>query len=53
MCSLCITAAALSAAGPSSGAGLIAVAANQLRTLKRWFSRGRAALVGQNRCPSS
>ena len=53
MCPLCIAAAAHSAAGASSGAGLIAVAANQLRSLKRWFSRGRAAPVGQNRYPSS
>jgi hypothetical protein len=37
MCPLCITTAALSAAGATSGAGVIAVAASRWRTLKRWF----------------
>jgi len=37
MCPLCITTAVLSAAGATSGAGLIAVAASRWLTLKRWF----------------
>jgi hypothetical protein len=37
MCPLCITAAALSAAGAASGAGVIAVAASRWRTVQRWF----------------
>ena len=39
MCPLCVTTAALSVAGASSGAGMIAIAASRWRTLKRWFCR--------------
>jgi|HubBroStandDraft_6_1064221.scaffolds.fasta_scaffold167505_2 hypothetical protein len=53
MCPICIMAATLSAAGATSGVGLIAVAANQLRTLmKRWFGRERTELAGRKRYPS-
>ena len=38
MCPVCITTAVLSAAGATSGAGVIAVAAGKWRTLRRWFS---------------
>jgi hypothetical protein len=41
MCPLCITTAALSAAGAASGAGVLAVAANKWRTLQRWFGAWR------------
>ncbi len=44
MCPVCITTAALSAAGATSGAGVIVVAASKWRTLRRWISRGRAVL---------
>jgi hypothetical protein len=37
MCPLCITTVALSAAGATSGMGVIAVAASKWRTLQRWF----------------
>jgi hypothetical protein len=37
MCPLCITTAALSAAGATSGMGVITVAASKWRTLQRWF----------------
>jgi hypothetical protein len=36
MCPLCVTSAALSVAGASSAAGLIATAAAKWRTLQRW-----------------
>jgi hypothetical protein len=39
MCPVCITTAVLSAAGATSGAGLIAAAAGKWRTLQCWFSR--------------
>ena len=38
MCPVCITTAVLSAAGATSGAGVIAVAAGKWRALRRWFS---------------
>jgi hypothetical protein len=38
MCPVCITTAVLSAAGATSGAGVIAVAAGKWRTLRRWVS---------------
>ena len=38
MCPLCITTAVLSAAGATSGAGVVAVAASRWRTWQRWFS---------------
>jgi hypothetical protein len=44
MCPLCITTAALSAAGATAGAGVIAAAASNWRTLRRWlcgYSRRR------------
>ena len=47
MCPLCITTAMLSAAGATSGAGVIAVAANKWRILKHCFRRGRPVLLGQ------
>jgi hypothetical protein len=47
MCPICITTAALSAAGATSGAGVIAVTASKWRTLKRWFRCGRAARVAR------
>jgi len=37
MCPLCITTAALSAAGAASGAGVIAVAASRWRIVQRCF----------------
>jgi hypothetical protein len=50
MCPLCITTAAvLSAAGATSGAGAAVVAATRWRAVKRWFGRGRDALMGQKR----
>jgi len=39
MCPLCITTAALSAAGASSGAGALALLARKWRTLRRWLLR--------------
>lgn len=36
MCPLCITTAALSVAGATSGAGLVAVVAHKWRVLRRW-----------------
>jgi hypothetical protein len=36
MCPMCITTAALSVAGASSAAGVVAAAASQWRTLRRW-----------------
>ena len=36
MCPLCITTAALSVAGATSGAGLIALTASKWRTLRGW-----------------
>jgi hypothetical protein len=48
MCPLC-TAALLSAAGATSGAGVAVVAASRWRTVKRWFGRGRDALMGRKR----
>jgi hypothetical protein len=44
MCPLCITTAALTAAGATSGAGVVVVAAAKWRRVRGWFSRGRAAL---------
>jgi hypothetical protein len=41
MCPLCITTAALSAAGISSGAGVVAAAASKWRTLLRWLCKCR------------
>jgi hypothetical protein len=37
VCPLCITTAVMSAAGATSGAGVIAVAARKWRTLQRWY----------------
>jgi hypothetical protein len=37
MCPLCITTAALTAAGATSGAGVLAIAVSKWRTLQRWF----------------
>jgi hypothetical protein len=38
MCPLCISSAALAAAGATSGAGALAVVASKWRTLQGWFS---------------
>lgn len=37
MCPVCITTAVLSAAGATSGAGVMAVAASKWRNVQRWF----------------
>jgi hypothetical protein len=44
MCPLCISTAALSAAGATSGAGALVVVASKWRAVKGWFTRRRAAL---------
>ncbi len=44
MCPLCISTAAVAAAGATSGAGVIVAAASKWRTVKGWFSRRRATL---------
>jgi hypothetical protein len=49
MCPMCITTAVLSAAGASSGAGVIAVAASRWRALKRWF----CTPLGRAHCPAA
>jgi hypothetical protein len=41
MCPLCVTTAVLSAAGATSGAGVIAVVASKWRALKGWFGTSR------------
>jgi len=45
MCPLCITTAALSAAGATSGAGVVAVLARKWRTLRRWCSGCRRGQI--------
>jgi hypothetical protein len=40
MCPLCITTAALSAAGATSGVSVIALAVSRWRILQRWFHSG-------------
>jgi hypothetical protein len=39
MCPLCITTAALTAAGATSGAGALALVAAKWRAFRRWFAR--------------
>jgi len=39
MCPLCISAAALSVAGATSGAGVIAIIVTRWRALKTWILR--------------
>jgi hypothetical protein len=39
MCPLCVTTAALSVAGATSGAGVVGLAMSKWRTLRRWLCR--------------
>lgn len=41
MCPACMTTVVLTAAGASSGAGLLALAAVKWRTLRRWLAGAR------------
>jgi hypothetical protein len=49
MCPLCITTVALSAAGATSGAGVIALAASKWRGLRRWACNGWRRSGGRGR----